>query len=94
MTNKEAIEILRLNTDFCDAEFEDAIILAISALEKQKQKLPATQPEIIYCCECSNWDPDLYSKSEKRYCLITNTIRNPDDFCSRAKRRREPHDKS
>ena len=37
MTEREAIEVLRFNADFCDAELEDAINLAISALEKQEQ---------------------------------------------------------
>lgn len=37
MTNKEAIEVLRFNADFCDAELEDAINLTLSALEKQEQ---------------------------------------------------------
>lgn len=42
MTNTEAIEVLQFNTEFVDAEFEDALNLAISALEKQ---------EIDKCCE-------------------------------------------
>ena len=37
MENREAIEVLRFNADICDAELEDAINLAISALEKQEQ---------------------------------------------------------
>lgn len=35
--NREAIEVLRFNADFCDPEFEDAINLAISALKKQEK---------------------------------------------------------
>ena len=37
MENREAIEVLRFNADICDAELEDAINLAISALEKQEE---------------------------------------------------------
>ena len=37
MKNREAIEVLQRNADFCDAELEDAINLAISALEKQEE---------------------------------------------------------
>ena len=40
MTNTEAIEVLQFNTEFVDAEFEDALILAISALKKQESKKP------------------------------------------------------
>ena len=36
METKRAIEILRRNAEFVDAEFEDAIAIAISALEKQE----------------------------------------------------------
>lgn len=37
MTKSEAIEVLQRNAVFCDAELEDAINLAISALKKQEQ---------------------------------------------------------
>ena len=37
MENREAIEVLRFNADFCDAELKDAINLAISALKKQEE---------------------------------------------------------
>ena len=36
MENREAIEVLQRNAVFCDAELEDAINLAISALKKQE----------------------------------------------------------
>lgn len=36
METKRAIEVLRQNAEFVDAEFEDAIAIAISALEKQE----------------------------------------------------------
>ena len=37
METKRAIEVLRQNAEFVDAEFEDAIAIAIFALEKQEQ---------------------------------------------------------
>jgi len=45
MENREAIEVLRFNADICDAELEDAINLAISALEKQEEDrwIPVTE---------------------------------------------------
>ena len=41
MNNTEAIEVLQFNTEFVDAEFEDALILAISAL-KEGRWIPVT----------------------------------------------------
>ena len=38
METKRAIEVLRQNAEFVDAEFEDAIAIAISALKKQEKK--------------------------------------------------------
>lgn len=43
METKRAIEVLRQNAEFADAEFEDAIAIAISALEKQEPVKPLQQ---------------------------------------------------
>ena len=45
METKRAIEVLRQNAEFVDAEFEDAIAIAIAALEKQEQDrwIPVTE---------------------------------------------------
>ena len=37
METKRAIEVLRQNAEFADAEFEDAIDMAIAALEQQEK---------------------------------------------------------
>lgn len=54
MENREAIEVLRFNADICDAELEDAINLAISALEKQEEDrwIPVIEKFPEYDCEC------------------------------------------
>ena len=68
MENREAIEVLRFNADFCDAELEDAINLAISALEKQEQdkwiscseRLPKNNGEYLVTEKFSNgFPPDV-----------------------------------
>ena len=63
MTNKEAIEVLRFNADFCDAELEDAINLAISALEKQEANrwIPVTERLPEKDCKCRVTEGDFKS---------------------------------
>ena len=59
METKRAIEILRRNAEFVDAEFEDAIAIAIYALEKQEQdrwipvteRMPEENERYIICYE-------------------------------------------
>lgn len=52
METKRAIEVLRQNAEFVDAEFEDAIAVAISALEKQRwipvtERLPEEDKDVL-----------------------------------------------
>ena len=70
MENREAIEVLRFNADICDAELEDAINLAISALEKQeqtKEAIPHRNYQYLsdYWCECG-WH--LGKKGDVKFC--------------------------
>lgn len=71
MTNEEAIEVLRFNAEICDAELEDAINLAISALEKQKSVKVDSEWDRYYgknnpCCGACGAYVDEYSKYCKR----------------------------
>lgn len=60
METKRAIEVLRQNVEFADAEFEDAIAIAISALEKQEQ---------------DKWIPVSVRLPEEEGCYLV-TVRN------------------
>jgi hypothetical protein len=70
METKRAIEVLRQNAEFVDAEFEDAIAIAISALEKQeqtKEAIPHRNYQYLsdYWCECG-WH--LGKKGDVKFC--------------------------
>ena len=70
MEIKRAIEVLRQNAEFVDAEFEDAIAIAISALEKQeqtKEAIPHRNYRYLsdYWCECG-WH--LGKKGDVKFC--------------------------
>lgn len=63
METKRAIEVLRQNAEFVDAEFEDAIAIAISALEKQEQYrwIPVTERLPEKDCSCRVTEGDFKS---------------------------------
>ena len=63
MENREAIEVLQRNAVFCDAELEDALTLAISALKKQEQDrwIPVTERLPEKDCECRVTEGDFKS---------------------------------
>ena len=78
MTHEEAIKnINALNAvcgkkDFYDAEFENALALAIEALEKQIPKMPLHMHKNYYCPICKEdgwmlWDDAIPNDMDK-YC--------------------------
>lgn len=75
MTKSEAIEVLQRNAVFCDAELEDSINLAISALEKQEQdrwipcseRLPETSSTKLVTFESGEIGMAYIVKSETIY---------------------------
>lgn len=74
--------------DGVDKNFLDGFGTAAKIIEQ----LLSTQPEIIRCRDCKFWREHKYAKETKRYipfCGLNAIYTKSDDFCSRAKRRKD-----
>lgn len=85
MDRNEAIEHLKVVLKTCDVQDEEAVEMAIKALE---------QPEIIRCKECKYWkEKPLYTYCGKMYGMgildVLDYATEENDFCSMAERRGE-----
>ena len=53
------------------------------------KRMPPTQPEIIRCKDCENWDTSWQNDWAKdyHYCLVTDGTHRSDWYCADAERR-------
>ena len=75
------------------ARAESAIMTFVECLLTIK-KLSSTQPEIVRCKDCANYDTDWTPETvpDRHYCLVMDGMMPKDGFCNFAERRNDEAD--
>lgn len=72
----------------------EAVKAYVTLVKDRLERLPSTQPEIIHCRDCANYQTDWipYAMPNGHYCSVVDTFMREDEFCSRAERREGEQD--